>query len=185
VTFFACHDACPHRRCREDRDLGGTRRRGRETTMLGPIGRLSQGIAAGCTGIVALEIVSYLDQYRRARPASESPARLGRALADRAEIDLGEGEAATNRASALGPLFGYSDGLLLGIAAASLSATPGRSMPSNALLLAAGAWLGSNGPLMALGLTDPRTWTRQEWVTDLVPHAAYGLATAAAVALTR
>ena len=153
--------------------------------MLGPIGRVAEGIAAGCTGIVALEIASYLDQYRRGRPASDSPTRLGGALAARGGIDLGEGDAATNRASALGPLFGYSDGLLLGVAAATLSAHPGRSTASNAVLLTAGAWLGSNGPLIALGLTDPRTWTRQEWITDLVPHAAYGVATAATVALTR
>lgn len=153
--------------------------------MLGPIGRVAQGIAAGSAGIAALEIASYVDQYRRARPASDSPTRLGRALADRAGIDLGEGDAATNRASALGPLFGYTDGLLLGVAAAALSATPGRSTPANALLLTAGAWLGSNGPLIALGLTDPREWTTEEWISDLIPHAAYGVTTAVAVALTR
>jgi len=153
--------------------------------MLGPIGRVAEGLAAGCAGIVALEIASYLDQYRRARPASDSPTKLGRAVADRTGIDLGEGDAAANRASALGPLFGYADGLLLGVAAAALSATPGRSAPGNAVLLTAGAWLGSNGPLIALGLTDPRQWTRQDWVTDLVPHAAYGVTTALTVWLTR
>ena len=153
--------------------------------MLGPIGRLAEGLAAGCTGIVALEIASYIDQYRRGRPASDSPTKLGQALADEAGIDLGGAETAKNRASALGPLFGYSDGLLLGIAAATRSATPGRSIASNAVLLTAGAWLGSNGPLIALGLTDPREWTKDEWISDLIPHAAYGVATAATVALSR
>jgi hypothetical protein len=153
--------------------------------MLGPVGRVAEGIAAGCAGIVALEIASYLDQYRRARPASDSPARLGRALAERTGLDIGQGDAATNRASAVGPLFGYLDGLGLGVAAATVSATPGRSVVWNAALLTGGAWLGSNGPLIALGLTDPRTWTREEWTTDLVPHAAYGVATAGAVAVIR
>ena len=38
--------------------------------MLGPVGRVATGLAAGCAGIVALEIASYLDQFRRA-PARE------------------------------------------------------------------------------------------------------------------
>lgn len=30
-----------------------------------------------------------------------------------------------------------------------------------------------------LGVTDPRTWSVIDWVSDLVPHAAYGAVTAA------
>ena len=30
----------------------------------------------------------------------------------------------------------------------------------------------------ALGVTDPRTWGAAGWVSDLLPHLAYGLATA-------
>jgi hypothetical protein len=153
--------------------------------MLGPIGRVAQGLAAGCAGIVALEIASYADQYRRARAASDSPEQLGEGVADRAGIDLGEGEERRHRAEALGPLVGYIDGLALGVAWAVLSAHPMRSLPRAAALLAVGAWLGSNGPLMALGITDPRTWSAGEWRSDLVPHAAYGVTTAAAVALLR
>ena len=51
--------------------------------MLGPIGRVAQGVAAGCAGIVALEIASYADQYRKGRPASDSPEQLGEGVADR------------------------------------------------------------------------------------------------------
>ena len=153
--------------------------------MLGPVGRVASGLAAGCAGIVALEIASYVDQYASGRAASDSPTRLGERVADRARLNLGDGERRRNRASALGPLVGYVDGLLLGVAAATLSATPGRSIPRNALLLTAGAWLGSNGPLMAMGLTDPSRWTAAEWRRDLVPHAAYGVTTALGVALTR
>jgi hypothetical protein len=153
--------------------------------MLGPVGRVATGLAAGCAGIVALEIASYLDQYRRARPASDSPTQLGDRVADAAGIDLGEGDERTNRASALGPLVGYADGLALGVVAATMSATPGRSIVRTAAILTAGAWLGSNGPLMVLGLTDPSRWTADEWRSDLVPHAAYGITTAAAVALLR
>jgi hypothetical protein len=119
------------------------------------------------------------------RPASDTPAQLGEAVAARVGINLGEGDQRTNRASALGPLVGYVDGLLLGVAAATMSATPGRSVARSAALLTAGAWLGSNAPLMALGLTDPSRWTPEEWRRDIVPHAAYGVTTALAVALMR
>jgi hypothetical protein len=153
--------------------------------MLGPVGRVASGLAAGCAGIVALEIASYVDQYRRARPASKTPTKLGKQVAERAGVDLGTGAEGTNRASALGPLVGYVDGLALGVVAATMSATPGRSIVRTAAILTAGAWLGSNGPLMALGLTDPAKWTAEEWTSDLVPHAAYGITTAATIALLR
>ena len=153
--------------------------------MLGPIGRVAQGVAAGCAGIVALEIASYADQYLKGRAASKSPTRLGEGIADRAGIELGQGRARTNRASALGPIAGYADGVLLGIAWAALSAHPLKSLPKGALLLTAGAWAGSNVPLMSLGITNPKDWTPAEWQADLVPHAAYGLTTAALVALLR
>jgi hypothetical protein len=47
------------------------------------------------------------------------------------------------------------------------------------LVATLGALIGSNGPMTALGVTDPRTWPVSSWVTDLVPHVAYGLVTAA------
>ena len=31
----------------------------------------------------------------------------------------------------------------------------------------------ANGPMTALGITDPRTWSATDWVSDLVPHLAY------------
>ena len=153
--------------------------------MLGPIGRVAQGMAAGCAGIVALEIASYADQYVKGRAASKTPTRLGEGLADKAGLELGEGRTRTYRASALGPLAGYADGVLLGIAWAALSAHPLTSLPKGALLLTAGAWAGSNVPLMSLGITDPRSWSPEEWQADIVPHAAYGLTTALVVALLR
>ena len=33
--------------------------------------------------------------------------------------------------------------------------------------------------MAALGVSDPRTWTLMDWLSDGVPHLAYGLATAA------
>jgi hypothetical protein len=153
--------------------------------MLGPIGRVAQGLAAGCAGIVALEIASYADQYVKGRAPSKTPTRLGEGIADKAGLELGEGRTRVHRASALGPIAGYADGVLLGIAWATLSAHPLKSLPKGALLLTAGAWAGSNVPLISLGITDPRSWSPEEWQSDIVPHAAYGVTTALVVALLR
>jgi hypothetical protein len=51
------------------------------------------------------------------------------------------------------------------------------------VLLGVGAGLAANvgttAPMVALGITDPRTWPVDSWVSDLVPHLAYGMVTAA------
>lgn len=39
--------------------------------------------------------------------------------------------------------------------------------------------VGSDGPATALGLVDPRQFDLNAWLSDAVPHLAYGLATAA------
>jgi hypothetical protein len=33
--------------------------------------------------------------------------------------------------------------------------------------------------MTALGISDPRTWAAKDWVSDIVPHLAYGMVTAA------
>lgn len=38
---------------------------------------------------------------------------------------------------------------------------------------------GTDAPMAALGVTDPRTWAAKDWLSDAVPHLAYGLVTAA------
>ena len=40
------------------------------------------------------------------------------------------------------------------------------------------AMAASDLPIIALGVSDPRTWGAAGWVSDLLPHLAYGLATA-------
>jgi hypothetical protein len=146
--------------------------------------RAVQGLAAGCVGLVALELTSYLDQYVRARAPSDSPTKLGERLGGRLGLALGEGEERVNRASALGPLAGYWDGLLLGVLGGVAMQRDGARLRGTAALTA-GAMAGSNGPLIALGITDPRTWTRDDWLSDAIPHLAYGLATMATIVALR
>ncbi len=33
-------------------------------------------------------------------------------------------------------------------------------------------------PMTALGVADPRTWAAKDWVSDVIPHMAYGAVTA-------
>jgi hypothetical protein len=65
-------------------------------------------------------------------------------------------------------------------AAVAYAAAGGRRLPTavSAVALTALAMLASNAPMTALQITDPRTWKTADWVSDLVPHAAYGWVTA-------
>jgi hypothetical protein len=37
----------------------------------------------------------------------------------------------------------------------------------------------TNGPMVVLGVTDVRTWSAADWLSDAVPHLAYGVVTTA------
>ncbi|MEU2663534.1 hypothetical protein ACLQ20_11390 [Micromonospora sp. DT46] len=140
---------------------------------------LADGAIAGAVGSAALNMVSYLDMVLRARPASSTPEESAGRVAQVAHVDLGPEDRAANRRSGLGPLLGYGIGVAAGVGYALL--TRGRRMP---LPLAAGVLGGavmtmSDGSMTVLGVTDPRTWRRSDWLADIVPHLAYGVAAAA------
>lgn len=48
------------------------------------------------------------------------------------------------------------------------------------VVLGLAATAGSDVPATGLGVTDPREWGLNAWVSGLVPHLAYGLTTAIA-----
>jgi hypothetical protein len=54
------------------------------------------------------------------------------------------------------------------------------STPRAGITLGLAAMLASDGPMVALGVTDPREWDLESWLSDLGTHLVYGLATAAA-----
>ena len=147
--------------------------------------KLLVGMAAGAVGTIALDASTYLDMVVRARPASSMPAEAAGVVAERAGVELAadgnESEQAANRKSGLGALFGYGIGVGLGALYGLL-----RPAAAGVPKAAAGAGLGlaamaaSDLPATALGLTDPRGWDRSAWAADLLPHLAYGLATALA-----
>ncbi|GIJ29905.1 hypothetical protein Vqi01_50670 [Micromonospora qiuiae] len=140
---------------------------------------LADGLVVGAVGSTALNILTYLDMVLRARPASRTPEESAGKLADTVHLDLGPSDQAASRRSGLGALMGYGAGLAAAVGFAALAR--GRRQPflRAAVLLGGGAMTLADGSLALLGVTDPRTWRRADWVTDLVPHLAYGLAAAA------
>lgn len=139
---------------------------------------LAVGVTAGAAGTVALNAATYLDMLGRGRSASSMPAdAAGKLLAD---VDLGDEGTAPNRREALGALLGLVTGLGVGAVYGLIRSRVDVPSPIAALGLAAAAMAGSDIPMTALGLTDPREWDATSWAADSLPHLAYGVAATAA-----
>ena len=140
--------------------------------------RLGHGLAAGAAGVTALNAITYLDMALRARPASDSPSQAVEQLTEKAGADIpGEGDDRDNRLAGLGPLAGILTGAAVGVTAAfarpALARVPA---PLAVAVLGALAMAGSDGPLVALGITKPADWTAADWASDVIPHLGYGAA---------
>ncbi|MFC6085225.1 hypothetical protein [Sphaerisporangium aureirubrum] len=142
-------------------------------------GLVMAGLLAGAAGTTALNVVTYLDQAVRGRPASTLPDQVAERFAGMAGVPLGDEEKAPGRAQGLGGLLGIATGLAVGAAYGGLRAAVPRPplLPAAAGLGAVVLVVGAV-PMTAMGLTDPRTWGLVGWLSDLVPHLAYGLVTA-------
>nr|WP_232004163.1 hypothetical protein [Mycobacterium gordonae] len=138
------------------------------------------GAAAGAAGTSTLNVITYLDMAIRGRPASTTPERTVQALAKLFHLTIpGAGDTLAGRISGLGALSGYTAGIGIGVilgVACALGWRPG--WMAAASVATVGALVGTNGPMIALGVTDPRTWGVVGWVSDLIPHLGYGVVTA-------
>src|SRR5215469_7635592 len=145
--------------------------------------RLLLGAAAGAAGTTALNATTYLDMTVRARPASTTPERTVDRMAALAHTSIpGDEQRRGNRRTGLGALLGILTGAAVGAGYAVLS---GRRRPPVWLgsVVAGGlAMLSSDTPMAVLRISDPRTWSRTDWVSDAVPHLAFGAVTAATYA---
>lgn len=143
-------------------------------------GELLRGAAAGAAGTTALNAVTFLDMAVRGRPASTTPQQTVERVAERPPVDVpGDAQHRDHRVSGLGSLSGLVTGVALGAALGLARAAGLRPpVPVAAAATAAAAMVGANGPMAALGVTDPRSWTATDWLADVVPHLAYGLVTA-------
>lgn len=143
--------------------------------------RLIKGMTAGAAGTTALNAASYLDMAVRGRSASSLPQQAVAAMAQRFGYELpGEGEERENRLNGLGPLAGIATGVGIGVAAALFAPVVTRLPAGLASVLVGGAaMLTTDGSMQQLGLVDPKTWSATDWLSDAVPHLAYGVATVA------
>jgi len=144
---------------------------------------LRRGLIAGAAGTTALNVVTYLDMALRGRPASTAPGKAVDRLGEAAGRTLPGGRAErANRREGIGAVLGLSAGLGLGVVAA-LGRAAGVRLPRPLGGVATGAlaMAATDVPMAALGLTDPRTWTAADWLSDVVPHLAYGAVTHSAL----
>jgi hypothetical protein len=142
------------------------------------------GAVAGAAGTLAIEVTTYGDMLLRGRSASSVPARVAGVLAD--DLDLPflttdqTGDQADNRRSAAGALLGYGLGVGLGITYGLLRAGLGQPrLPLAGAGLGLAAMTMSDSSYALTGVSDPRTWTAADWLSDLIPHLVYGLVTVA------
>ena len=139
------------------------------------MGFLRNSLIAGAVGTEMLNITTYLDMTVRGRAASSLPEEDMQKLVDRAGLDLGEGEKAANRRTAIATLLGYATGaslgLTYGVARPALRRLPG--VPA-AVFVGMAAMAATDTASTAMGTTDPRTWSAQDWLADVIPHLAFG-----------
>lgn len=143
------------------------------------------GAAAGAVGTVALNAATYGDMIVRGRGASSVPSQIAGQLVDKLGIDLSAeneergGPTAQNRQSGLGALQGFVVGLGIGTAYGLVRPSLGKvSKLRVGAVLCLAAMAGSDGPAAALGVIDLKQMGLNAWLSDIVPHLAYGLATA-------
>ena len=147
--------------------------------------RVLRGAAAGAAGTTALDAVTYLDMAIRGRPASSTPTDTVGKLSAMVGLSVGgagDDDVRSNRLEGLGAVAGLATGVAVGALFAAVDealdgALGGLPGVAAGLLVGAAAMVGANVPMVALGVTDPRTWTPADWASDVVPHVAYGLVT--------
>jgi hypothetical protein len=142
------------------------------------------GAAAGAAGTSALNAVTYLDMALRARPSSSSPEQVIDTLANRAGHPVpGSGETKANRLEGLGALGGIATGVAVGAVFGVLRQRGlrfGRLV--GPVLIGAAAMVATDAGMARLGISDPREWDATSWLSDAIPHLAFGVVTYATLA---
>jgi len=146
--------------------------------------RVLRGAIAGAAGTIALDLTTYGDMLVRGRGASNVPAQVAGVLAKQAGITplatSAEGEKADNRREAAGALLGYTTGVGIG---ALYGLVRGQShegaSPVTGAAVGLSAMAASDLPIALSGVSDPRTWSATDWLSDIIPHLVYGIVTVA------
>ena len=134
-----------------------------------------RGAAAGAAGTTALNAVTTWT-WPCADAAPADARQTVEKLAGKAHVAIpGDGTTRENRTQGLGALTGLVAGIGFGVLVGLARASGYRSSkPVGVALTTLGVLVAANGPMTVLGVTDPRTWSRTDWISDLVPHLAYG-----------
>ena len=142
------------------------------------------GAAAGAAGTAALDAATYLDMAVRGRGSSGTPQQSVEAIEDRLPVSIpGEGETRDNRISGLGSLSGIATGVGVGVAFGLLRRVGLRlPTPVGAVVVGLAAMAATDTSMASLKVSDPRSWSATDWISDLLPHLAYGAVTYATLA---
>jgi hypothetical protein len=159
--------------------------RGNRTARV--VRRACWGLLAGASGATALNAATYSDMAIRGRPSSDAERRTAERLAESMGVPVPgrSAEVRNNRLDGAGAVAGIAVGALVGVVGELIN-TAGWRAPIlvEALVLGGLAMAATDGSMAALGVADPRSWTKADWLSDAVPHLAFGLATAAALRAT-
>ena len=140
---------------------------------------LVRGAMAGLAGTTALNTATYLDMMWRGRPASSTPEQVVEVLADRSgRVIPGDSQQRPNRVQALGALAGIATGVAVGAAAGQFhGVVRGLGPVLGPAVVGAAAMAATDVGMYRLGVTDPKSWDAASWLSDAVPHLAYGVVT--------
>ena len=143
-----------------------------------------RGLAAGALGTSALNAITYGDMVIRGRPPSTTPEDTVRKALEAIGVRVpGDAQARQSRLSGLGALGGLATGSALGAVLGTLRVLGLRpNLLAGSLAASVLAMVGANTPLAALRVSDPRQWSAQDWLADVLPHLAYGIVTQAVIA---
>jgi hypothetical protein len=139
------------------------------------------GAAAGAAGTTALNAVTYLDMAVRGRAASSAPEHAIQTITGKLGVEMpGDPDTREHRTTGLGALLGIATGVGGGTALGIARSAGWRpSLGRSAAIVGLAVMAGSDIPMVLLGISDARKWSPADWLSDLVPHLAYGLVTAA------
>jgi hypothetical protein len=140
---------------------------------------LVRGALAGLAGTAALNAATYVDMVWRGRPASSTPEQTVEELAKRTGHTIpGDSQQRASRVQALGALAGMAAGVAVGAAAGQFRGAVRRLGPVLGPGLVGGAAMAATDiGMYRLGVTDPKSWDATPWLSDALPHLAYGVAT--------
>jgi hypothetical protein len=143
--------------------------------------KVLEGAMAGAAGTTALNAVTYADMVVRGRGASSTPEQVVEELARRMGLTIpGSDEVRQNRVEGLSALAGIATGVMVGAVAGPLRVR--RLGPlAGPVAIGGAAMLATDLSMARLGVSDPRTWDATSWLSDIVPHLAFGAVVYAAL----